>query len=231
MPAEPAQISFGTSIEAVEQGQALDNGFGIPPERLDAIFEMFVRVPEHRALSGGSGGLGIGLALSQKLIEMHQGSIEARSLGLGRGSEFIVRLPADCAAPAAAQPTPQPARRILVVDDNVDAAESLAMLLAFHGHQVEIAHDGPDAMQRLERFAAQVVLLDIGLPGWDGIEVARRMRAKPSGDDLLLVAVTGWGQEADRRRTQEAGFDHHLTKPVALDELLYSLKTHSPPLH
>lgn len=218
-----------TVITAAAHDQALlrvrDTGIGIPREHLDRIFEMFVQVPEHRTLAGGSGGLGIGLALARQLIEMHGGSIAALSKGMGRGSEFVVRLPMsrieERTTPAPhLQAGSRPLRRILIVDDNVDAAASLGMLLTLDGHTVEIAHDGPSALRRLEQFEPQIVLLDIGLPGWDGIEVARRIRDLPIGKSVRLVAVTGWGQEEDRRRTEEAGFDHHLTKPVAAEELV-----------
>lgn len=201
-----------------------DTGFGIPSERLEDIFEMFVQVPEHRQLDGGAGGLGIGLALARQLVSMHGGTIEARSSGLGQGSQFVVRLPL---AQEASDSPPVPeargemrTRRILVVDDNVDAALSLSALLELSGHEVRTEHDGPGALRRLATFDAQVVLLDIGMPGMDGLQVAHHIRRQPRGEHPLLVAVSGWGQELDRRRCEEAGFDHHLTKPADTAELL-----------
>lgn len=204
-----------------EDGHAVvrvrDTGFGIPPDRIRSLFKLFSQIPEHR--DGAGGGLGIGLALSRRLVEMHGGTIEAKSEGLGHGSEFIVRLPvsrADVESSASVRRDSSggPVRRVLIVDDNVDAAEGLRMLLEMQGHSVEAAYDGPAALRRIEASSPDIVLLDLGLPGMDGVEVARRARALPHGDDMLLVAVTGWGQDEDRQRTGEAGFDLHLTKPV-----------------
>ena len=172
---------------------------------------MFVQVGEHR--DHAQGGLGIGLSLVRTLVEMHGGSIAARSEGPGTGSEFVVRLPVLAAAPEAEAPRPGPSpgarpsrpprRRILVVDDNVDAAKSLARLLArLYGQEVRVAHDGPEALAVAEEFRPEVVLLDIGLPGMDGNEVARRLRERPEFDGTLLVALTGWGQEADLAAVQ-----------------------------
>ena len=194
-----------------------DNGMGIPPPMLRRIFDMFTQVggtSDHQ-----QGGLGIGLTLVKRLVEMHGGQVEARSEGLNRGAEFIVTLPtvaggeaapgpAAEAAPAAVEP-----RRILVVDDNRDAAESLSMLLHARGHDVRVAYDGLEAVGAAIAFQPDVVLLDIGLPKLYGYDAARRIR-DARGDGVLLVAVTGWGQEEDRRRAKAAGFDHHLTKPV-----------------
>jgi CheY-like chemotaxis protein len=196
-----------------------DKGFGIPTARVKEVFEMFSQVPEHRSMVGG-GGLGIGLALCRQLVGLHGGSIEARSEGLGLGSEFIVRLPLDAAAgaegetPADARAKDVPRRRVLVVDDNADAAATLRMMLEVQGHDACAAYTGPAALEALEQFDAEVVLLDLGMPQMDGFEVARRIRATPRGGEILLVALTGWGQPEDRRRTAEAGFDEHLTKPV-----------------
>ena len=197
-----------------------DTGYGIPPERLESLFQMFSQVPEHRALVGG-GGLGIGLGLSRQLIELHGGSITARSEGLEHGSEFLVHLPLACPAgreDAQVQDEnaerPSPHRRVLVVDDNVDAADSLRMVLDALGHAAKAAYDGPSALELMDSFVPEVVLLDIGLPKMDGLEVARRIRARSGGEAVRLMALTGWGQDEDKRRTQEAGFDEHLTKPV-----------------
>lgn len=217
----------GGTIEVRTQGterEALvsvrDTGLGIPEERLEEIFEMFTQVPEHRAHMGG-GGLGIGLALSRRLAELHGGTLEAASAGLGMGSEFTLRLPlvetsaVEIKHPAAegteARSSP---RRVLVVDDNVDAADSLRLVLDLQGHETEVAYDPASALRAVEQFAPDCVLLDIGLPGIDGYETARRIRALPGGDRMRLIAVTGWGQQEDQRRARAAGFDAHLTKPV-----------------
>ncbi|HUS24771.1 MAG TPA: response regulator [Candidatus Binatia bacterium] len=194
-----------------------DNGLGIPAEMLPKVFDMFTQVDQ--TLHRSQGGLGIGLALVRKLMEMHGGSVEGHSDGLGRGSEFALRLPLreDGARPEVPQDNVIPistSRRILVVDDNRDAGETLAVMLRLHGGQVEVAHSGAEALQMAERARPDLVLLDLGMPGMSGYEVARRLREQPWGRELMLVAQTGWGQDQDRRRTREAGFDEHLTKPV-----------------
>jgi signal transduction histidine kinase/DNA-binding response OmpR family regulator len=202
-----------------------DTGIGIPGEMLASVFDLFTQVD--RSLDRSQGGLGIGLTLVRQLVEMHGGSVAARSEGLGRGAEFEVRLPA---LPAEVVPEPAgavpaglpgrgPGRRVLVVDDNRDAAESLALLLDVAGHQSRVAHDGPSALAAADEYSPEVVLLDIGLPGMDGYEVCRRMRARPATRRALLVALTGYGQEEDQRRAREAGFDHHLIKPADLEVL------------
>jgi PAS domain S-box-containing protein len=212
------------AVRAVQEGAAAvvrvtDAGFGIPKERVVEVFEMFSQVPEHRPLVGG-GGLGIGLALCRQLVELHGGSIEAASEGLGRGSEFAVRLPLVAAARTEARtPTDAPAvsaerRGVLIVDDNADAAATLRMALELQGHDARAAFSGTAALEAMHERHAEVVLLDLGMPLMDGFEVARRIRALPGGRDVLLVALTGWGQDQDRARTAEAGFDEHLTKPV-----------------
>jgi CheY-like chemotaxis protein len=194
-----------------------DTGIGIAPEMLGHVFEMFVQLPHgDRAHHGG---LGIGLALSKRLVELHGGSIEARSQGEGRGSEFVVCMPrVEAPRAAAAQALRSPpagaGRRILVVDDNVDAAMSLSILLELLGHEVRTVHDGHDALALLDAESFHVVLLDIGMPTLDGYEVARRVRERLGLRAPKLVALTGWGQSADRARTAEAGFDHHLLKPA-----------------
>jgi PAS domain S-box-containing protein len=200
-----------------------DNGIGIPKEKLRNIFELFTQIDP--LVERSQGGLGIGLTLVQRLTEMHGGRVEAFSDGPGRGSEFVIELPL-AVAPAQASPsradTPveQPSRlRILVVDDNRDAADSLAMLLEMLGNDVHTAHDGLEAVGAAAAFHPDVVLLDIGLPKLNGYEVAQRIREMPGGAKVLLVALTGWGQEEDRRRTKEAGFDQHMTKPVELANL------------
>jgi PAS domain S-box-containing protein len=209
------EAADGTAILRVR-----DNGLGIPHERLDEIFEMFGQVPEHRGRLGG-GGLGIGLALARQLLLLHGGSIEAFSEGLGRGSEFIVRLPlgrqaAERPSPAQADARQVRGRRVLVVDDNVDAAQSLRMALELAGHVAVAVHNGPEAIRTVHKLAPEVVLLDIGMPRMNGYEVAERLRAMPGGSELFLVALTGWGQPEDKRRAADAGFDEHLTKPVDL---------------
>ena len=215
-----------------EGGEAVvrvrDTGIGIPPEMLSRIFGLFAQV--ERAQERAGGGLGIGLSLVKSLTEMHGGSVEAHSAGPGQGSEFVVRwplpseeIPAIVTAPPEEEPVAERALHVLLVDDNVDAAESLGMLLRLWGHEVAVAHDGPTALRAVEAQRPEVALLDIGLPGMDGYELARRLRSQPSLGRIVLVALTGWGHEEDRRRSQEAGFAHHLTKPVdlsALQELL-----------
>ena len=213
-----------------------DNGAGLEPETIPEIFELFTQVG--RTLQHAQGGLGIGLALVKKLVEMHGGAVQAESAGLGHGSTFTIRLPAATSEQPAAEPgppqrTPRGTRtwRILVVDDNEDAAETLAAVLQMSGHTTRTCHSGPAALRELDSFSPELVLLDIGLPGMDGYEVARRIRVTPGYSELLLVAVTGWGGESDRKRTREAGFNEHLTKPVEferLDALLRHLASRHP---
>lgn len=198
----------------------LDNGIGIAPDVLPRIFDLFVQV-DHAA-TRSQGGLGIGLTLVKNLVEMHGGTVEAHSAGLGEGCEFVVRLPlsgrtvekdASPDTPLTAD-TPRPTgHRLLVVDDNQDAADSLAVLLMLQGHEVRVAHGGPAALEITKGYAPDVVFLDIGMPGMDGYDVARRLRQQPGLENVVLAALTGWGQQEDRRRTAEAGFDHHLVKP------------------
>jgi signal transduction histidine kinase/integral membrane sensor domain MASE1/CheY-like chemotaxis protein len=201
-----------------------DTGIGIAAEHVPHLFEMFSQVAP--ALERSQGGLGIGLALVRGLVELHGGCAEARSAGPGLGSEFIVRLPV-VPAPALAPESGTglaapfgPGCRILVVDDNRDSAESLGMMLRVVGHDIRTAHDGLEALQAAAAFQPQVVLLDIGLPKLNGYEVSRRLRQEPWGKEVLLIALTGWGQEEDRQRALEAGFNHHLTKPPDPNTLL-----------
>lgn len=197
-----------------------DDGIGIAADMLTRIFEMFTQVD--RSLERSQGGLGIGLTLVRQLVAMHGGTIEARSAGPDQGSEFVVRLPLLISPPEPPpkEDEPKPAvlseRRILVVDDNKDAAGTLAMLLRLKGNVVKIAHDGLEALEVAEELHPELILLDIGLPKLNGYDVARRIRQRPWGRDVILVAVTGWGQEEDRRRTTEAGFDFHIVKPLVL---------------
>ena len=214
---------------------ARDNGAGIPAEMLPRIFDMFTQVD--RSLERSQGGLGVGLTLVKRLVEMHGGSITAQSDGRNRGSEFTVRLPVALGVCRAAENRlPQPATpastlRILVVDDNRDSAASLAMLLRVMGNDIRIAHDGLEALAQTKEFRPDVVLLDIGLPRINGYEAAQRIRQLPGGNRVVLIATTGWGQESDRRRSKDAGFDHHLVKPIDSGALAQLLATLKPALH
>jgi PAS domain S-box-containing protein len=205
-----------------------DTGIGIPIDRLDGIFEMFAQVD--RPLERLQGGLGIGLTLVKRLVEMHGGRVEATSAGEGMGSEFVVRLPMEtgrsvAAAPAQGAPDASPHRRILIVDDNQDSAESLSMLLSITGNETHVAHDGVAALEAAEKHRPEVVLLDIGLPKLSGHDVCRRVREQPWGKDVVLIALTGWGQDEDRRKSREAGFDGHLVKPVEYEALMALLES------
>lgn len=218
-----------------QSGQVLirvrDTGIGIPKEMLGRIFEMFKQVD--RSLDRAQGGLGIGLTLVQRLVEMHGGSIKAHSAGPGKGSEFVLRLP--LALEVVRPPTPNPVVqenitppvicRILVVDDNQDSADSIAILLRSMGNEVYTAYDGLQAVSLAAEFQPDIVLLDIGLPTLNGYEAARQIRQQPGGQDRMLIALTGWGQDEDHRRSKEAGFDHHLTKPVDFTVLRQLLST------
>jgi PAS domain S-box-containing protein len=202
-----------------------DTGIGIEPEMLPRVFDMFTQVSRSRRQA--QPGLGIGLTLVRNLVELHGGSVEARSAGLGKGSEFVVRLPVAKFQPAAKATAAQPVRgeislqprHVLVVDDNRDAAESLAVLLRRMGLEVQVAYSGPEALDTLAVFDPDVIFLDIGMPVMDGYELVRRIRDQVRGRDRLVIALTGWGQEEDRRKSREAGFDYHLTKPVDLAQL------------
>ena len=200
-----------------------DTGQGIREELLPRVFDLFVQEPQ--ALDRSHGGLGLGLTLVKRLVELHGGSVSCRSAGAGRGSEFTVRLPAladaaghGASAPAAVRAAPV-RRRVLVVEDNADARESLRLLLELAGHVVETADDGPTGAARLRAFRPDVAFIDVGLPGIDGYAVARMARDEPDTRGVRLVALTGYGQAEDRRRAFEAGFDLHLTKPVDPDVL------------
>ena len=200
-----------------------DNGIGISAEHLPRLFEMFAQVDT--SLERSRDGLGLGLTLVKTLVELHDGTVHAHSDGPGRGSEFTLRLPtaaetAPAAEPSAIRTAPATGRRILIVDDNEDGAESLAMLLTFGGHETHMAHDGRQAIEAAERLRPDAVLLDIGLPLMNGYEVCRRIRSEPWGKHLTMVALTGWGQDEDRHRSTEAGFDAHMVKPVNHDLLL-----------
>jgi PAS domain S-box-containing protein len=200
-----------------------DNGMGITPELLPHVFDLFMQ--GQRSLDRSEGGLGIGLTLVHRLAHMHGGSVEAHSAGTGRGSEFVVRLPlagADAPAdpgPDRSKPAPAPGRRVLVVDDNADSAESMCLLLGMWGHEARVARSPQDALAVAAEFRPELVLLDIGLPGMDGYELAGRLREMPGGNAAMMVAVTGYGHEDDRRRSERAGFSAHLVKPVAVPNL------------
>jgi CheY-like chemotaxis protein/nitrogen-specific signal transduction histidine kinase len=200
-----------------------DDGEGISSEMLPRVFDLFSQASQ--SIDRSDGGLGIGLTLVKRLVEMHGGTVQAHSDGPGHGSEFILRLPLlRTEAPAPVPPRgkargPGRSRRVLVVDDSQDAANTLARLLRRLGHKVDVAYEGPSAYEAGVALTPDLVLLDIGLPGMDGYEVARRLRAEPALDGVRLVALTGYGSEADRQRSTDAGFDAHLVKPVEFDAL------------
>jgi len=218
-----------------------DSGIGIPAEMLPRVFDIFTQVD--RSIGRAQGGLGIGLTLVKRLVAMHGGTVEARSDGLGKGSEFVVRLPLLLEPPRSPQAmTGQrervdcgPRPRILVVDDNRDSADCLAMLLRMTGHDVRAAYDGLEALESAAQFQPDVILLDVGMPRMNGYEAARRIRQQSWGQGTVLIAVTGWGQDGDRQLSRDAGFDHHMVKPVdpaAMLKLLASLKQESSaPIH
>jgi CheY-like chemotaxis protein len=220
-----------------EDGQAVvsvrDTGVGIPSEMLPHVFEAFTQAD--RSLSRAQGGLGIGLTLARSLVQMHGGTIEAHSSGRGMGSEFIVRLPLAqdaphvplSKAPAESAPARVPVRRVLVVDDTRASAYVLGKLLEKLGQQVRTAHDAASALESAQREPPDVVISDIAMPNMDGYELARRLRKEPGLEGTVLVALTGYGQDRDKQEAQQAGFDHHLVKPVSVDAL-YELLTALP---
>jgi len=221
------QITLSAGVEGDKVViEVADTGTGISADMLPEVFDMFAQVD--RTLGRAQGGLGIGLSLVKTILEMHGGTITATSPGPGLGSKFAARLPLaatdrlpePATASANETPAPRPAgRRVLVVDDNVDGAESLAMLLGLFGHEARAVHDGPAALAAARDVAPEIVFLDIGLPGMSGYDVAKRFRADASLAGAVLVALTGWGSEDDRRKSKEAGFDHHLTKPVNFEQV------------
>jgi signal transduction histidine kinase/CheY-like chemotaxis protein len=231
------QITIAASRESGEAVVRIrDTGYGIDGYTLPHVFDLFVQ--GDRAVTRSAGGLGIGLTLVHSLVKLHDGSVRAFSEGIGKGSEFVVRLPLlpganlEALAPStitATTPKSRPAsRRILIVDDNLDAASSLHLLLKSDGHDVRTASTGVAAVELAACYRPEVVLLDIGLPEMDGYEVAKRIRHQPGGEDIMLVAVTGWGQADDRRRASDAGFDIHLTKPVEHAVLMKLLERLTP---
>jgi CheY-like chemotaxis protein len=200
--------------------EVADNGGGIAPELMPRIFDLFVQ--SESTLDRAEGGLGVGLAVVKRVVEMHEGEVRAHSDGLRKGSTFQIRLPR-VARPGAAtsemESTNAEPRRVLIVDDNADAADSLAMLLQALNHDTRVAYNGMEALACVEAFKPQTGLIDIGLPGMNGYEVAKRMRAMPNLSGLRLIALTGYGQPEDYERSKEAGFDDHLVKPVDLSAL------------
>jgi CheY-like chemotaxis protein len=217
-----------------DAGQAVvsvrDTGVGIPPEMLSRVFDLFQQVD--RSIDRSQGGLGIGLTLARRLVEMHGGSIEAKSEGPGRGSEFVVRLPIGEPPPAAMSPLaeqssgeamPSGGMRVLVVDDNIDAASSLGRLLKLRSHVVHLAHDGPTALVAADEFRPDAVLLDLGLPRLNGYDVARRLRQADPENKLLLIAVSGYGGESNRTEAALVGFNHYFVKPLDVEDLLKAL--------
>ncbi len=259
------RIAIVVGLDGAEVAiRVTDTGEGIPADLLPVIFNLFTQLD--RTSGRAQGGLGIGLALVRKLVEMHGGSVTARSDGVGKGSEFVIRLPVHVETEAQTNGTstglgtlgadpnipvdgPVPVmngfessplapsadlvdrvrRRILLADDNSDALESLATLLELGGHEVVTASNGALALECAERHRPEVMLLDIGMPMLDGYEVARRVRVQPWGQKITLVALTGWGQDSDRRRSREAGFDSHLVKPLDMDKLTELLERLAPP--
>jgi len=206
----------------------VDNGIGIPPDAIEEVFAMFSQVKS--AQDRSEGGLGIGLAFARGLIHLHGGTLEARSEGSGRGSEFIVNLPRRTLSSPPASPVPAASgtsvrRRILIADDNRDAADSLAMLLRMDGHDVTVVHDGRQAIATIDSFRPEIVMLDIGMPELNGYEVARQVRQGPMGTLITLIAVTGWGQASDKARAAAAGFNHHFTKPIEPEGLTQMLRS------
>jgi CheY-like chemotaxis protein len=201
-----------------------DNGIGMSPELRAHVFELFTQGDTYE--NRRRGGLGIGLTLARTLVEMHGGTIEARSPGEGQGSEFVICLPMSASSAPAVSPRPEAAARpadascrILVIEDNADQAQTLAALLSLWGYEVKTANEGTEGISTAEEFKPDVVLVDLGLPGISGYEVARRLRKHPQLSDVCIVAQTGWGDTNDRRRTKEAGFDHHLLKPLDPEDL------------
>jgi len=195
-----------------------DTGIGIPPDMLSRVFDIFTQV--ERSLEKAQGGLGIGLSIAKRLVEMHGGTIRARSEGHGHGSEFIVRLPARIGARPrreSEEPAVAPSKvrhRILVADDNADSATTLSLMLEVLGNEVFVAHDGVEAVELARKHRPQAILLDIGMPRMNGYDACARIREQPWGREPLIVALTGWGQQEDKTRSKAAGFDRHLVKPV-----------------
>jgi CheY-like chemotaxis protein len=221
----PAEGHLTLVLERTESHAVVrvrDDGLGIAPDLLPRMFDLFVQ--GERGLDRAQGGLGLGLTLVRRLVDLHKGTVSATSPGPGRGSEFEIRLPlaaADATTAKAPSATAVTAGqyRVLVVDDNRDSAETMSILVGLWGHDVRVAHDAEEAMEAAAAHRPQVALLDLGLPLVSGYEIAEQLRAVPGLEHVILIAMTGYGQEEDRRRTREAGFAHHLTKPVHPDTL------------
>jgi two-component system CheB/CheR fusion protein len=221
-----------SSIES-EPGQVVvrvrDTGIGITPDMLPRVFELFAQAD--RTLDRSQGGLGLGLTLVQKLVELHGGTVHAKSAGLGRGSEFVVRLPAEALAATPSDdfeitlPPLARSRRVLVVDDNPYVAEALSMQLEMLGHEVQMVHNGQAAIKTARTFHPDIVLLDLGLPGMNGFEVAQSFRQDPEMNEVVLIAVSGYGQAEDIARSKAAGFDKHIVKPVSSEILQAAMAT------
>ena len=216
------------SFEEVARVRVADNGIGVPRELLEHIFDPYVQVSPS---SGRGAGLGLGLSVARRLVELHDGSIRAQSDGLGRGTTFTIELPA-CAQPAQthapniSESAPGGTLRILVADDSEDNAHSLAMLLRLDGHEVRIANDGVEALSVADQFKPDVAFLDIDMPGMDGYDIARALRARPWAANVILFALTGWGSDDDRQRAREAGFNSHFVKPVSVELLASTIEAH-----
>jgi CheY-like chemotaxis protein len=226
------QILIKTTLAADHLSISVkDSGVGIRPETVPRLFRMFSQIKSTTDRS--EGGLGIGLALANELVKLHGGTIDVHSGGEDQGSEFLIRLPLSLLmdeAPERKQGSANNGRfdashLILIVDDNVDAAASLAMLLELSGNEVLVAHSGQDAVDVARRHRPSIVILDIGLPGLDGYEVARALRNESTGAGMLILALTGWGQIEDKQRARDAGFDHHFTKPVDIDAIQHAIAT------
>jgi CheY-like chemotaxis protein len=231
--AKYSELNTVIQLSAAREGDRVvlrvrDQGIGMTPELRDRVFDLFVQGPQ--SVERGKGGLGLGLSIVRRLVELHGGSVRALSDGPGRGSELVVSLPLAAEEPlspplpvpptAEARPAERPRSRILIVDDNADAALTMREVLVELGYEVDIAYDGPTALARAASFGPDVCLLDLGLPEMDGFEVARRLRAVPGiSRALRIVALTGYGQDADRRRTRDAGFNAHVVKPVDINTL------------
>jgi len=233
--------SITLSVEAEGRQVAIriaDNGAGVPADMQERIFDLFAQVES--TLDRARGGLGVGLSLARRLVDMHGGAIGCESGGPGQGSTFTARIDMVAAPPAGSATEVRDAppiaaaaaeQRVLIVDDNIDAADALALLLRISGYQTMTAHDGHEGLQASRTFEPHVVFLDIGLPGMNGYDVARRLRADEQTRAAYLVALTGWGSEEDRQRSSDAGFDLHLTKPVELQTLARVLQQSVSSLH
>jgi CheY-like chemotaxis protein len=231
------QITLGCHIETASFVIFVrDTGIGIAPEMRRKIFDIFVQA--YQTKDRAQGGLGIGLALVKALVELHGGQVDVQSNGRDRGCQFTVRLPRSIVIESSNTVFPAtevaacrgPTRRVLIADDNQDAAETLALLLRVVRHEVHVAYDGPAALELAERIKPDVAVLDIGMPGLTGCEVAERIRGKPWGREMILIAVTGWGQQSDKDKAQLAGFNHHLTKPVDSSELEHLFASQESPI-